>query len=144
MQQKNQIQTLQQYINEVVPLLQKRSPKSSGNLSNSISGEIDNAGDTLGLSISMLSYGDFVNKGVNGVKNSVGSIYSFKDKMPPISSFSQYDNPFAIAKSIYNKGIRPSLFIDNTITDQSVDELANRLAEAVWQDFYEENNETNQ
>jgi hypothetical protein len=144
MQQKNQIQTLQQYINEIVPLLKTRSPKNSGALNNSISGELDNAGDTLGLSISMLSYGDFVNKGVNGVKNSVGSIYSFKDKMPPISGLKGYGNPYAVAKSIYNKGIKPTLFIDNTATDQSIDELANNLAEATWQDFYEQTNETNQ
>lgn len=142
MQQKNQIQTLQQYIDTIVPLLKNRSPKDSGDLSNSIQGEVDNAGETLGLSISMLSYGNFVNKGVNGVKNSVGSIYSFKDKMPPAFTFSGYSNPFAVAKSIYNKGIKPTLFIDNTVTDASIDELANRLAEAAWDDLAEEQTKT--
>lgn len=143
MQTKNQILTLQQYIDKIVPLLKSSSPKRTGNLSTSIQGEVETSEDTLGISISMLSYGKFVNKGVNGVKNSVGSIYSFKDRQPPAYAFSGYGNSFAVANSIFNNGIRPSLFIDNTVTNESVDKLATDFTEAVWQDFYEENNETN-
>lgn len=140
MQTKNQVQTLQQYLAEILPELQSKAPKDSGALANSIEGIVD--GKAIDLTVSMLSYGKFINKGVNGINNSVGSIYSYNDKMPPASAFGGGNKGFAIARSVYKNGIKPSLFIDNTVTDSSVEELANNLVQAVWDDFYEQTNET--
>ncbi|QDP50504.1 MAG: hypothetical protein Unbinned92contig1002_1 [Prokaryotic dsDNA virus sp.] len=85
----------------------------------------------------MNTYGLFVDKGVSGTKRRVNSPYSFKSKggkqglkgMPPPSKFDQWtvrrgiaprdkkgrflprkSVDFAIARSVFERGIKPSLF----------------------------------
>jgi tRNA uridine 5-carbamoylmethylation protein Kti12 len=132
----NLSQTLQQFANELVQELKQNAPKNTGALSNSIKTIVTDDS----LSIEMAGYADFVNKGINGKENNRGSIYSFRNKKPPISSISSYAksigaNPYALQKSIYKNGIKPSLFIDNTITDKKIDELADKLINNIIQNI---------
>jgi len=77
----------------------------------------------------MENYGTFVDKGVSGKKKKYKTPYAYKDKMPPPSKLDKWivnrgiaprdkdgrfisrkSLQFAIARSIYNNGIKPSLF----------------------------------
>jgi hypothetical protein len=77
----------------------------------------------------MEDYGNFQDKGVDGIKQKHGAPYSFKSKMPPPSAFDKWivrkgiaprktggqfatrkGLQFIIARSIFQKGIKPSLF----------------------------------
>ena len=120
---------LKSYLNNIEKGLLKASPKQSGNLSTSINAQINEEGS---IDIWMNLYGLFQDKGVNGIKKSWGSPYSYKDKMPPASAFSVYSSTyaFAIARSIYNKGIRPTHWITNSLEKTLKD---NDLLEAIWE-----------
>ena len=77
----------------------------------------------------MLDYGEYQDKGVSGVKVKYDTPFKYTNKMPPPSAFDKWgvikglaprtktgqfekrkSLDFALAKSIFNKGIRPSLF----------------------------------
>ena len=85
--------------------------------------------NSIGIYFEMEQYGAFQDKGVNGTKRSWGAPYSFKNKMPPMSKLDKWivrkglaprdENgkllprktlQFLIARSIFRKGIKPSLF----------------------------------
>jgi hypothetical protein len=109
-------------------LRQKKS--SSGALYKSIKGNpVKTSKNSLEFSISMENYGTFVDKGVSGKKKKYKTPYAYKDKMPPPSKLDKWtikrgiaprdkdgrfisrkSLQFAIARSIYNNGIKPSLF----------------------------------
>jgi hypothetical protein len=78
----------------------------------------------------MEEYGYYQDQGVSGKKQKYGTPFSFKSKMPPASAFSQWvirkgikgtrdkkgrfvprkSLQYLIARSVFNKGIKPSLF----------------------------------
>jgi len=111
---------------------------SSGNLYNSIKGSAVKVSDnSIEFNIEMEDYGTFIDKGVNGKKSVYTTPYSYKDKMPPPSKLDKWivkkgiaprdENgkfidrkslQFAIAKSIFNNGIKPSLFFTKPFEEQ--------------------------
>lgn len=110
--------------------LKGQNKVSSGNLYNSIKGsEVKVSANSIEFSIEMEDYGTFIDKGVKGKKSVYTTPYSYKDKMPPPSKLDKWivkkgiaprdekgkfidrkSLQFAIAKSIFNNGIKPSLF----------------------------------
>jgi hypothetical protein len=118
--------------------LKGQNKVSSGNLYNSIKGsEVKVSANSIEFSIEMEDYGTFIDKGVNGKKSAYTTPYSYKDKMPPPSKLDKWivkrgiaprDNngkfidrkslQFAIAKSIFNNGIKPSLFFTKPFEEQ--------------------------
>ena len=118
--------------------LKGQNKVSSGNLYNSIKGsEVKVSANSIEFSIEMEDYGTFIDKGVNGKKSVYTTPYSYKDKMPPPSKLDKWivkrgiaprdkngkfidrkSLQFAIAKSIFNNGIKPSLFFTKPFEEQ--------------------------
>ena len=104
--------------------------KGGGTLENSIKGgEVKVTDRSLEFGIEMADYGVFQDKGVSGVKQKYNTPYSYKTKMPPPSKLDKWivkkgiaprddkgrfigrkSLQFLIARSIFYKGIKPSLF----------------------------------
>jgi hypothetical protein len=112
--------------------------KGGGTLENSIKGsELKVTDRSLNLKLKMADYGVFQDKGVSGVKQKYNTPYSYTTKMPPPSKLDKWivkkgiaprtssgkfkgrtiskvgfakSIQFLIARSIFYKGIKPSLF----------------------------------
>lgn len=104
--------------------------------------QISEDGFTL-VNFEMNDYGFFQDEGVNGKLKQYGSRFSFKDKMPPIKPLAEWAKKknirlrddkgkfkkgnfntigFLIARSIFKKGIKPSLFFTKAF-NMGVDRL---------------------
>jgi hypothetical protein len=109
--------------------LKKMGKDTSGKLSNSIKGEVKEMPNSIGVYFEMEPYGNFQDKGVSGKQRKFDTPYSYKSKMPPPSAFDKWivrkgiaprsgtgkfqsrkGLQFAIAKSVFKYGIKPSLF----------------------------------
>ena len=109
--------------------LTRGKKKSSGNLYNSLNYDLNVSKNSFGLEFLMEEYGVFQDAGVSGVKKKYNTPYSYTNKMPPPSKMDKWivkkgiapkdENgkfikrkslQFMIARSIYNNGIKPSLF----------------------------------
>ena len=114
--------------------LTRQKRNTSGDLYNSINYNIFYSNNKFSLSFKMADYGEYQDKGVKGAKSTyssaAGSPYKYTNKMPPASAFSQWvvkkgldgvrnekgqfvkrkSLQFAIARSIYNKGIPATKF----------------------------------
>ena len=129
----NEYKSLLEYMDEVEELLRAAAPKNTGKLSNSITAKLIKGDGVFNVEVEMEDYGYYQDAGVNGVgynqtkagkadrrfkvnKSIVtGAPFSFKDKRPPASAFASYTSnigqQFAIANSVYKKGIKPKNFI---------------------------------
>ena len=110
--------------------LTKGKKNSSKALYNSLDYDINVSPNSFSLSFLMEDYGVFQDKGVSGIKKKYNTPYSYTNKMPPPSKMDKWivrkglkgvrgkdgkfisrkSLQFMIARSIYNKGIKPSLF----------------------------------
>lgn len=107
--------------------LQKNSSKK---LYDSITGEVKAMPNSLRLYFDMEEYGFYQDKGVSGTKRKYDTPFSYTNKMPPPKAFDKWivkkgiaprgkggifakrkGLQFAIARSIFEKGIKPSLFL---------------------------------
>jgi hypothetical protein len=102
---------------------------SSKSLYNSLKSNLKVSRNSFELDFEMLPYGQFQDKGVSGVKKKYNTPFTYRDKMPPPSKLDKWiikkgiaprgeggkfltrkQLQFAIARKIYNYGIKPSLF----------------------------------
>ena len=108
-----------------------RKQKTSGDLSKSLKSRVKESPNSIEITFRMKAYGFFQDRGVKG-KESCKSLsgFKYKDKAPPASAFSQWaikklpkqtrdskgrfvsrkSLQFALARHIYKKGIKPTLF----------------------------------
>ena len=147
MTNKNKSTTIQRFIDRFVNDLKERAPRNTGNLQNSIVGNIENVGENVEIQIDASNYATFQNFGVNGSENDFGSPYTFR-RLPNISAFEGLANqlgtsPWAIAKSVFKKGIAPTFFATNNL-DSTLQSFGDDYAEATWEDFYEDNKDDKQ
>jgi len=127
------LKALEKFRDEVVKEakaeLKRLKKDSSGKLSKSIQGEVKEFPNSIGVYFEMEEYGNFQDKGVSGKFKKYNTEYSYKSKMPPPKAFDKWivkkgiaprdmkgkfqsrkGLQFAIAKSIFKYGIKPSLF----------------------------------
>jgi len=109
--------------------LTRGKKNSSKDLYNSLDSDVKVSKNSFELSFLMEDYGVFQDKGVSGVKKKYNTPYSYKSKMPPPSKMDKWivkkgiaprdksgkfisrkSLQFMIARSIFNNGIKPSLF----------------------------------
>ena len=109
--------------------LTRGKKNSSKDLYNSLDSEVKVSKNSFELSFLMEEYGVFQDKGVSGVKKKYSTPYSYTTKMPPPSKMDKWivkkgiaprdkngkfisrkSLQFMIARSIFNNGIKPSLF----------------------------------
>lgn len=103
--------------------------KSTGKLAKSIEGEVEVFENSFSIKFLMEEYGLYQDKGVSGVEKKYNTPYSYTNKMPPARALDKWvirkgiaprdeqgrfinrkSLNFIIARSIYKKGIKPSLF----------------------------------
>ena len=129
----NRQEVLNRFIKHVVSQAKRNLTTSGKNASkklyNSIKGEAKAFPNSIGVYFDMEDYGFFQDKGVSGVKKKYNTPFSYKTKMPPPKAFDKWTIRrgiaprntkgqfqtrkglnFAIARSIFEKGIKPSLF----------------------------------
>ena len=123
----------------------KASTGTSGMLRQSIEPQAIEQTDTgLSLEIVMEDYYKFIDEGVQGVggERADGSIFEqvapnspFSYKQGAKPSYKHFElwsatkglNPFAVAESVFRKGIKPNHFYSDVITPEWIDNLVKRL-----------------
>jgi hypothetical protein len=114
--------------------LTRKGKRASGKLYNSVDAEVKAMPNSIGIYFKMEEYGAYIDKGVDGVWRGFGSPYSFKAKMPPMSKLDKWivlkgiaprsqsgqfisrkSLKYLIARSIYRRGIKPSLFFTKAL-----------------------------
>ena len=131
----NTEKALNEYIDIVIKSARKNLKDKNINASGSLSKSLKNTGvkftnNGIEGGIEMNRYGEFIDKGVSGIKKKYATPYSYKKKMPPPSKLDKWvvrrgiaprDDKgkflprksvlFLIARGIYRNGIKPSLFL---------------------------------
>ena len=109
--------------------LTRGKKNSSKELYNSLDSDVKVSANSFSLSFLMAEYGVYQDKGVSGVKKKYNTKYAYTTKMPPPSKMDKWivkkgiaprdkdgkfisrkSLQFMIARSIFNNGIKPSLF----------------------------------
>ena len=110
--------------------LRKKKAKSSNKLYDSLDHKLNVSPNSFSLKFLMEDYGVFQDKGVSGIKKKYNTPYSYTNKMPPPSKMDKWivrkglkgvrgkdgkflprkTLQFLVARSIFFKGIKPSLF----------------------------------
>ena len=128
--------------------LSKLKKNSTRKLYESIQGEIKVMPNSLRVYFDMEDYGFFQDKGVSGTKRKYDTPFSYTTKMPPPKAFDKWmikkgisprnkagkfqtrkGLQFAIARSIFEKGIKPSLFFTKPF-EKAFKNLPNEMIEA--------------
>lgn len=116
-------------IKESKAQLQKKQKSASGKLSRSINSDLKVNNNSFSLQFLMEEYGIYQDKGVSGVKKKYNTPFAYTTKQPPANKLDKWtikrgiaprNNKgqfisrkglnFIIARSIFEKGIKPSLF----------------------------------
>lgn len=130
--------------------LSKSKKNNSKKLYDSIGGEVKVNPNSFSLSFFMEDYGKFQDKGVSGTEKKYNTPYSYTSKMPPIKPLAEWAKSrgirlrdeqgkfkkgnyntigFLISRSIFRKGIKPSLFFTKPF-EQGFKKLPDELLEA--------------
>jgi hypothetical protein len=159
MQLKKTKEALEAFKNFVIQQSRSRLSKSKKNASkelyNSLKGIVKVMPNSFGLQFEMEDYGPFQDKGVSGTEKKYDTPFSYKSKMPPSQPLAnwakfrgirlrnkkgQYSRGsyksigFIIARSIYKKGIKPSLFFTKPF-EQGYKKLPEELTKAFGLDI---------
>ncbi len=127
--------------------LTRQGKNSSKSLYNSIKGNVKANPNSFEMEFSMEEYGFYQDKGVSGIKKKYNTDYKYTNKMPPAKAFDKWvvrkglaprekgkfknrkSLSFAIARSVYFNGIKPSLFFTKPF-EAAYKRLPEQLVEA--------------
>lgn len=127
--------------------LTRGGKNSSKSLYNSIKGNVKANPNSFEMDFSMEEYGFYQDKGVSGIKKKYNTDYKYTNKMPPAKAFDKWvvrkglaprekgkfknrkSLSFAIARSVYFNGIKPSLFFTKPF-EKAIKRLPQDLVEA--------------
>ena len=131
--------------------LSRLKKNSSKRLYESIKGDVKAMPNSISIQFTMEDYGIFQDAGVSGKKKKYNTPYSYKSKMPPPKAFDkwivrkglsprtkggQFKNrkslSFAIARSVFMNGIKPSLFLLSHLSQLTKDYLKSWLKSTDW------------
>ena len=150
MQLKETREALNNFGKFVVQQARTRLTKGKKNVSkklyNSLEYKINATEDSISVIFEMEDYGKFQDQGVSGTKKKYNTPFSYKSKMPPSKAFSQFvvrknikgsrdekgrfvsrkSLQYLIARSIYVRGIKPSMFFTKPF-NQAFDKLPPEL-----------------
>jgi hypothetical protein len=119
----------------------------SKGLYNSIKGNVKANPNSFEMDFSMEEYGIYQDKGVSGIKKKYNTDFKYTNKMPPAKAFDKWvvrkglaprekgkfksrkSLSFAIARSVYINGIKPSLFFTKPF-EKAIKRLPEDLVEA--------------
>ena len=129
--------------------LSKQKKNVSSDLYGSLGYDLKVSPNSFGLEFYMLPYGEFLDKGVSGTKNKYNTIYEYTNKKPPMQPLMEWAKArnirlrdekgkykkgnyktigFILQRSIYEKGIKPSLFFTKPF-EKAFDNLPQELVE---------------
>jgi hypothetical protein len=127
--------------------LTRGGKNASKGLYNSIKGNVKANPNSFEMDFSMEEYGFYQDKGVSGTKKKYNTDYKYTNKMPPAKAFDKWvvrkglaprekgkfknrkSLSFAIARSVYYNGIKPSLFFTKPF-EKAYKRLPEQLVEA--------------
>lgn len=128
--------------------LSKGKKNVSKELYNSLGYKVSQNAKQTSVAFEMVDYGKFQDRGVSGTEKKYNTPYSYTNKMPPTKAFDQWvvrkgiaprgaggqfakrqGLKFAIAKTIFKKGIRPSMFFTKPF-EAAFKRLPDELVEA--------------
>jgi hypothetical protein len=129
--------------------LTQSNKNASKRLYESLGYELKVMPNSFSMAFLMENYGEYQDKGISGTEVKYNTPYKYTNKMPPPSAFSQWvvrkglkgtrdasgrfvsrkGLQFAIAKSIFKKGIKPSLFFTKPF-EAAFKNLPNDIVEA--------------
>lgn len=111
--------------------LSKQKKNVSSDLYGSLGYDLNVSPNSFSLEFFMLPYGEFIDKGVSGTKKRYNTLFEYTNKKPPMQPLADWAKArnirlrdekgkykkgnyktigFILQKSIYEKGIKPSLF----------------------------------
>lgn len=116
-------------VKEAKKNLTNKQKNASKGLYNSIAGNVKAMPNSISIEFVMQQYGAFQDQGVSGTQKKYDTPFSYKSKMPPSQPFEKWAKQkgikprgkdgrfisykslgFLISRSIFRKGIKPSLF----------------------------------
>jgi hypothetical protein len=127
--------------------LTRQGKNSSKSLYNSIKGNVKANPNSFEMEFLMEEYGFYQDKGVSGIKKKYNTDFKYTNKMPPAKAFDKWvvrkglaprekgkfknrkSLSFAIARSVYYNGIKPSLFFTKPF-EKAIKRLPEDLVEA--------------
>lgn len=146
-------EALEAFKSFVIQQARTRLTKGRKNLSkglyNSLKGYVKEMPNSISVEFEMDEYGMYQDKGVSGVEKKYNTPFSYKSKMPPIKPLADWAKArnirlrdeqgkftkgnyntigYLIARSIYRKGIKPSLFFTKPF-EQGFKKLPDELVE---------------
>ena len=135
--------------------LTKQKKNVNKSLYNSIGYNLEKTQNGYNLTFEMEDYGEYQDKGVSGIKKKYNTPYRYTNKMPPAKAFDQWgvikgiaprtkggqfekrkSLDFALARSIYYKGIKPSMFFTKPF-EQAFKRLPVELLDSLVDDITE-------
>ena len=150
---------LEAFKNFVIQQSRTRLSKGRKNVSkelyNSLKGNVKEMPNSISVEFEMEDYGMYQDRGVSGTENKYDTPFSYTNKMPPIKPLAQWAKSknirlrdkegkfkkgnyntigFLIARSIYRKGLKPSLFFTKPF-EQAFKKLPDDLAFAFGEDI---------